>query len=76
MKVVIEFYRIREWDNARAVIGQETSQAATRETAIKKAHALAETLNMPQQPDGMLIADGEGNEIYSYTFEKARSAGK
>ena len=76
MKVVIEFYRIRESDNAHAVVGQEMAEASDRDAAIKKAHELAETLNMPQRPDGMLIADGEGNKIYSYTFEKARSAGK
>ena len=69
MKVVIEFYRIRDADNAHAVVGQETAEASDRDAAIKKAHELAETLNMPQRPDGMLIADSDGNEIYSHTFE-------
>ena len=68
MKIVIEFYRIRSSDNAHAVVGQEMAEASDREAAIKKAHELAETLNMPQRPDGMSITDSDGNEIHSHTF--------
>lgn len=68
MKIVIEFYRIRETDNAHAVIGQETADAANLDDAIEIAQRLAKTLNMPQQPDAMSISDSDGNELYVDRF--------
>jgi hypothetical protein len=68
MKIVIEFYRIRETDKAHAVIGQETADAANLDDAIEIAQRLSKTLNMPQQPDVMSISDSEGNELYVHRF--------
>lgn len=68
MKIVIEFYRIRETDNAQAIIGQEIADVANLDDAIEIAQRLAKTLNMPQQPDAMSISDGAGNELYVHRF--------
>ncbi len=68
MKIVIEFYRIRETDKAHGVIGQETADAANLDDAIEIAHRLSKTLNMPQQPDAMSISDSDGNELYVHRF--------
>ncbi|MDG4903521.1 MULTISPECIES: hypothetical protein [unclassified Mesorhizobium] len=65
MKVVIEFYRTRIADDAHAVIGRETVDAADLDAAIEIARLLAKTLNMPQWPDAVAIADAEGATIYS-----------
>jgi len=65
MKVVIEFYRTRIADDAHAVIGRETVDAADLDAAIEIARLLARTLNMPQWPDAVAIADSEGATIYS-----------
>ena len=65
MKVVIEFYRTRVADDAHAVIGRETALAAGLDDAIEIARILARTLNMPQWPDAVAIADADGAMIYS-----------
>ena len=68
MKMVIEFYRTREADDAHAVVGRETAEAANLEIAIEIARQLSQTLEMPQRPDAMTISDGFGNELYSSKF--------
>ncbi|RAZ80070.1 hypothetical protein [Mesorhizobium atlanticum] len=65
MKVVIEFYRTRIADDAHAVVGRETVDAADLDAAIEIAGLLARTLNMPQWPDAVAIADADGAMIYS-----------
>ena len=65
MKVVIEFYRTRVADDAHAVVGRETVDAADLDAAIEIARLLARTLNMPQWPDAVAIADADGATIYS-----------
>lgn len=65
MKVVIEFYRTRVVDDAHAIVGRETMEAADLDAAIEIAGLLARTLNMPQWPDAVAIADSEGATIYS-----------
>ena len=65
MKIVIEFYRTRAADDAHAVIGRETAQAAGLDDAIEIARLLAGTLNMPQWPDAVTISDADGATIYS-----------
>ncbi|WP_343221323.1 hypothetical protein [Mesorhizobium japonicum] len=47
MKVVIQFYRTRVADDAHAVVGRETVDAADLDAAIEIARLLARTLNMP-----------------------------
>ncbi|TJW02168.1 MAG: hypothetical protein E5W97_21510 [Mesorhizobium sp.] len=65
MKFVVEFYRTRVADDAHAVIGRETVDATDLDSAIEIARLLARTLNMPQLPDAVAIADTDGATIYS-----------
>lgn len=65
MKFVIEFYRTRAVDDAHAVIGRETALATNLDDAIEIARLLARTLNMPQWPDAVAIADADGAALYS-----------
>ncbi|TPK62435.1 hypothetical protein FJ930_26800 [Mesorhizobium sp. B2-4-15] len=65
MKIVVEFYRTRAADDAHALIGREAAEAADLDDAIEIARRLAQTLNMPQRPDAMMIADAKGAKLYS-----------
>ena len=65
MKIVVEFYRTRERDDAHAVVGRETYEALDLDAAIHMARALSLTLDMPQRPDSMSIADVYGNKLHS-----------
>lgn len=65
MKVVIEFHRIRQTDDAHAVIGRETAVAADLDEAIGIAWQLLRTLDMPQRPDALAVTDGCGNTLYA-----------
>jgi hypothetical protein len=69
MKFVIEFYRVREADDAHAVVGRETADADDIDHAITVSRQLCRTLNMPQRPDIVSIVDSEGNTLYSGTFD-------
>lgn len=75
MRVVIEFYRVREADDAHAVLGRETAHAAGLQDAIDIALRLSRTLNMPQRPDAMSIVGGDGKELYSYSFDQDSPTG-
>jgi len=65
MKVVIEFYRTRETDDAHAVVGRETIEAGDLANAIEIARLLSQTLDMPQRPDAIAITDLSGNALFS-----------
>jgi len=65
MKIVIEFYRTRDADDAHAVIGRETVEVDGLDGAIAAARLLARTLDMPQRPDSMMITDANGKVHYS-----------
>ncbi len=69
MQLVIEFYRIREADNAHAVIGREIVETADLQEAIGIAHTLWQTLELPQRPDAVSINDRDGNILYSGRIE-------
>lgn len=64
MKIVIEFYRTRAEDDAQAVVGREMALAADVDDAIGIARLLATTLEMPQQPDAVLITGADGETLY------------
>lgn len=76
MRIVIEFYRIREADDAHAVVGRETAEAADLDDAIEIARHLSQTLDMPQRPDAMTVTDGDGNTLYSGLLGTAAHAGE
>jgi hypothetical protein len=71
MKLVIEFYRVREIDDAHAVVGRETAVAADLGEAIRIGRRLSHTLDMPQQPDAMAISDGQGALLYQCLLDLA-----
>jgi hypothetical protein len=65
MKVLIDFYRTRDADDAHAVVGRETVVVADRDGAIEVARHLLRTLDMPQRPDAVTITDASGDILYS-----------
>jgi hypothetical protein len=69
MKVVIEFYRIREADHAHAIVGREIADATDLDDAVEIARRLWQTLDMPQRPDAMTISNNEGHKLYSGNFD-------
>ncbi len=75
MKIVIEFYRTRQADDAHAVVGRETAEAADLDEAIELARQLSQTLDMPQRPDVMTISDDEGNTLHSSKFDPTERVG-
>lgn len=68
MKIVIEFYRTRTEDDAHALVGRETDEAADIAGAIEIAQRLAQTLIMPQRPDAIAITDADGKPLFSWTI--------
>lgn len=68
MKIVIEFYRTRSEDDAHALVGRETDEAADIADAIEIAQRLAQTLAMPQRPDAITISDADGKPLFSWTI--------
>ncbi|OAP35328.1 hypothetical protein AU381_26430 [Sinorhizobium glycinis] len=73
MKIVIAFYRIREVDDAHAIVGRQTAEAADLDEAIEIALELLRTLDMPQRPDAMTITDGDGSTIHSSRLDTIES---
>jgi hypothetical protein len=67
MMFTIEFFRIRKEDNARAMLDRITDIASDLESAKVRAKSLFETLNMPQNPDGLRILDQNGQEVFFWT---------
>jgi hypothetical protein len=69
MKIVIEFYRVRDLDDAHAVVGREAAVATDLDGAIEIARRLSRTLDMPQRPDALAVMDGRGRTLYSSRLE-------
>src|SRR5262249_32644200 len=67
MMFTMEFFRIRKEDNARAMLDRITHIASDLESAKIKAKSLFDTLNMPQNPDGLRISDQNGHEVFFWT---------
>jgi hypothetical protein len=65
MRVVIEFYRTRDADDAHAVVGREIVETVDLGGAIAIGRLLARTLDMPQRPDAMTVADTCGKILFS-----------
>ena len=70
MMFTIEFFRIREKDNAHAILDRITHIASDLESAKVKAKSLFEILNLPQNPDGLRILDQGGREVFVWTPEQ------
>jgi hypothetical protein len=69
MMFTIEFFRIREKDNAYAILDRITHIASDLESVKVKAKSLFDTLNLPQNPDGLRILDQDGHELLFWTPE-------
>lgn len=67
MIFTIEFFRIRESDNAHATLDRIPHIATDLESVKVKAKSLFETLNLPQNPDGLRILDEGGQEVFCWT---------
>ena len=67
MIFTIEFFRIRESDNAHATLDRIPYLATDLESVKVKARSLFETLNLPQNPDGLRILDEGGQEVFCWT---------
>jgi len=67
MMFTIEFFRIREKDNARATLDRITHIAADLDSAKVKALSLFATVNLAQNPDGLRILDQNGEQVFFWT---------
>jgi hypothetical protein len=63
---MIEFFRIRDMDEAHATLDRVEYDTTDLEDAKVRAQSLFETLNMPQKPDGLRILDQSGDEVFSW----------
>jgi hypothetical protein len=65
MKIVVEFFRTRNADDAHAVVGRETREAANIMTQSRLRGSFRKTLDMHQRPDAMTITDANGTKLDS-----------
>jgi hypothetical protein len=69
----IEFFRVRDTDQAHATLGQVEHDTLDLEDAKARAQSLFETLDMPQKPDALRIVDQDGNEVFAWRPEHPNS---
>ncbi len=67
MLFTIEFFRLREEDDAHATLDRITHIGTDLEAVKVKAKSLFETLNMPQKPDGLRILNRDRDEVFFWT---------
>jgi hypothetical protein len=65
----IEFVRIRDTDDAHAILGRVEDDATDLEDAKVRARSLFETLDMPQKPDALRVLDERGEEVFVWSPE-------
>ena len=63
----IEFFRVRDTDQAHATLGQVEHDTLDLEDAKVRAQSLFETLDMPQKPDALRILDERGEEVFVWS---------
>lgn len=61
---IIEFFRVRDEDQAHATLGRVEHDTTDLEDAKVRAQSLFETLDMPQKPDALRILDQHGDEVF------------
>lgn len=61
---IIEFFRIRDTDDAHAILGRVENDTTDLEDVKVRAQFLFETLDMPQKPDALRILDQNGDEVF------------
>jgi hypothetical protein len=67
MMFTIEFFRMRKENDAHATLDRITHMSPDLESAKVKARSLFDTLNMPQNPDGLRLSGQDGNEVFFWT---------
>ena len=65
--LTIEFMRVRESDNAHAILDRVTNMTSDLDEVKVRAKALFATLDLPQAPDAFRILDEEGRELFFWT---------
>lgn len=65
-RFTIEFYRIRERDEAHATLDNVSVLAPDFESAKVKAVSMFNNRDMPQRPDGFRIMNSAGDELYRW----------
>jgi hypothetical protein len=65
----IEFFRIRDADDAHATLDRVEHDTADLEDAKVRAQSLFETLDMPQKPDALRMIDELGEEVFVWSPE-------
>jgi hypothetical protein len=69
----IEFFRIRDTDDAHATLGRVEHDTTDLEDAKVRARSLFETLDMPQRPDALRVLDESGEEVFVWSSEGHRT---
>lgn len=67
---VIEFFRVRDTDDAHATLGRVEHDTTDLEDAKVRALSLFETLDMPQKPDALRILDQSGGEVFFWSPQR------
>jgi hypothetical protein len=70
---IIEFFRVRNTDQARAVLGRIELDTTDLEDAKVRAQSLFEILDMPQRPDALRVIDERGEEVFVWRRESHRT---
>jgi len=65
--LTIEFMRVRESDNAHAILDRVTNMTSDLDEVKVRAKALFATLDLPQAPDALRILDEEGRELFFWS---------
>ena len=70
MMFVIEFFRVRDTDEAHAILDRVEHDTTDLDGAKVRALSLFETLDMPQKPDALRIMDHNGDEVFVWGLER------
>jgi hypothetical protein len=68
----IEFFRVRDADDAHAILGRVEHDTIDLEDAKVRAQSLFETLDMPQKPDALRVLDEHGEEVFVWSPDGPR----
>jgi hypothetical protein len=66
----IEFFRVRDTDEAHAILDRVEHDTTDLDAAKVRALSLFETLDMPQKPDALRILDHTGDEVFVWGPER------
>ena len=70
---IIEFFRVRDTDQAHATLGRVEHDTLDLKDAKVRARSLFETLDMPQKPDALRVVDERGEELFVWSPEGHRT---